>query len=227
MGHFFLSFSRRVGTRIPHGHRRRRGGVAVCAARQSAKERVSSLQASTGDALDTCKLDDVNRGPTLLNAERLGSVTLAPAARPPDRERDRECVAYEFPASVRWSYPSAALSVSSTTAEQHNNTTLRPDRQLQLQFVMSSGRFSSLFLCPATCMFLNSPRTHCPAVWNAWYRSVFSLNSDASWHPVFCKRRTIPCIAYIFQETPASAPASITQENGGNNGIEKARAGEP
>ena len=177
------SFSHSAGTRIPHGHRRRRGGVAVCAARQSAKEEVSSLQKS---ALDKFKLDDVNCGRTLLNTERLGSVTLAPAARPQDRERHRGCVAYQFPASVRWSYPSASLSLSSTTAEQHNNTTLRPDRQLQLQFVLSLGRFSSLFVCLATCMFLNSPRTHCPAVWNAWYPSVLSLNSDASWHPVFC-----------------------------------------
>ena len=52
-------FSHRAGTRIPHGYRRRFGGVAACGARQSGKERVSSLQASTGDALDKFKLDDV------------------------------------------------------------------------------------------------------------------------------------------------------------------------
>ena len=85
-----------------------------------------------------------------------------------------------------------------TTAEQHNNTTLRPDRQLQFQIVMSLGRFSSLFICPATCMFLNSPRTHCPTVWNAWYSSVFSLNSDASWHPVLCWRRTFPLLLVVL-----------------------------
>ena len=65
---------------------------------------------------------------------------------------------------------------------------------------MSLGRFSSLFICRATCMFLNSPRTHCPAVWNAWYRSVLSLNSDASWHPVLYWRRTFPLsLEVLFQ----------------------------
>ena len=120
----------------------------------------------------------------LLNTERLGSVTLAPAARPQDRERDRECVAYQFPASVRWSYPSASVSFSSTTAEQHNNTT-RPDRQQQFQFVMSLGRFSVL---PPACFSTLRERI----VWNAWYPSVFSLNSDASWHPVICWRQMFP-----------------------------------
>ena len=55
---------------------------------------------------------------------------------------------------------------NSGTARQHNPATCR---QLQFQFVMGLGRFSSLFICPVTCI----PRTHCLAVGNAWYWSVF------------------------------------------------------
>ena len=105
-----------------------------------------------------------------------------------------------LPSSMTTTSPSFSILFDSLTRARHcrchqSSTTTQPcdlDRQLQFQFVMSLGRFSSLFICPATCMFLNSPRTHCPAVWKAWYRSVFSLNSDASWHLVLCWRRTFP-----------------------------------
>ena len=144
----------------------------------------------------------VGRRQLSANAPEHGAPWLGNAGASSEASRPRArsgLVAKEFPASVRWSYPSASLSLSSTTAEHNNNTTLRPDRQLQFQFVMSLGRFSSLFVCPAT-WFLNSPRTPSSCCWNAWYRSVFSLNSDASWHTVFCWRRTFSLsLEVLFQ----------------------------
>ena len=71
-------------------------------------------------------------------------------------------------------------------------------------------------------MFLNFSRTYWRAVWDAWCRSVFFLNSEASWHfvSVICEGEAVSDCTHAFCTSEAPVLFEFTIKSASNGGFE-------